>query len=227
MNNYGEIAGQVIGNADALWGAIWATPSSAITPVQDPFSWEGEFQLSFFAINNYGDLLCTAAHGTANGYWYNGSTFTGIASCDAVTALNDSNQIVGTYPHPTNASPANTYNPTACIWSSPTASPTPLDDATTVTSSANALNNSGTVVGTFTTQYPNPVMPHAFVWTSGSGMVDLNGSGVVYPALPSGVTLETALAIDSYGDIVGTGQVVVSGVPSTHAFLLIPSTGGA
>lgn len=79
-----------------------------------------------------------------------------------------------------------------------------------VTSDANAINDSGVVVGEC--DYP---IGHAFVWTAGTGMLDLNN---LIPA-NSGWVLNVATFISPNGNISGYGTI--SG--QTHAFVLTPA----
>jgi len=227
LNNSNVIAGQVISAPMVtLWGALWLSgPGTLATAIADPFAFQGAFSCSFFQINNLGDCLANLSNSTTVANFYDHGTWTGIGGATTVAALNDNNQIAGSYPHPTNTAPLSTYNPTACIWSSPSASPTPLDNATQWSSKALALNNSQTVVGFLNALNTGP--NQAFVWSSATGMVNLNTAGVVFPALPTGVSLMSGMAIDKFGDIVGTSSVMVNHVPQTHAFLLVPNTGGA
>lgn len=79
-------------------------------------------------------------------------------------------------------------------------------------SSANAINDTGQIVGW---SYTSNGVDHAFLWSSGN-MVDLNS--LIDPA--SGWTLEGAGAITNLGWIVGTGR---NAFGETHAYLLTPA----
>ncbi len=84
-------------------------------------------------------------------------------------------------------------------------------------SQAFALNLFDEVVGVSDTPALNAsggVVTHAFLWSSGGGMVDLN----TQLAARSGWVLQTAMAINDFGDIVGQG--LHHG--KSHAVLLIP-----
>ncbi len=71
-----------------------------------------------------------------------------------------------------------------------------------------ALNDIGQVVGTSG--------PSAFLWSSGSGMLNLNN--LLDPASGNGWTLQHAVGINNLGQIVGTG--LLNGV--SESFLLTP-----
>ena len=79
-------------------------------------------------------------------------------------------------------------------------------------SSGNGLNSAGTVVGR--SRFTANTITHAFVYTSGTGMIDLNS--LIDPL--SGWELRSAMAINDAGQITGTG--VIGG--KTRAFLLTP-----
>jgi probable HAF family extracellular repeat protein len=82
-------------------------------------------------------------------------------------------------------------------------------------SSAYGINNKMQVVGSVT----GSSFPRAFVWSSTTGMLDLNN------LIPqnSGWFLEYAFAINDHGQIAGQG--ILNG--ETHAFLLTPDTTGS
>lgn len=85
-----------------------------------------------------------------------------------------------------------------------------------LTSSASDINDAGTVVGsawlsTTYTSIQDPTQYHAFIWDEGNGMRDLNE----LVTAPNWI-LTSATAINTFGDIVGTG--IVNG--EEHGFLL-------
>jgi hypothetical protein len=222
VNTYGSntnLGGQIAGMDVDADGTIWYDGAGALPSVYDNPNNNGGETVTFMAMNDHNVCLCSVP---TNNYW-NGALGS-VASAVSITALNNSNEISGSYDHPTNAAPASTYNPTACVWNSLTGQPSALDNAANWSSVANSLNSSEYVVGTLSVAGNG--FPQAFLWTSTYAMVNLNTAGVVSPALPTGVTLMSGLAIDDqgYGDIVGTSQVVVNHVPNTHAFLLIPNS---
>jgi probable HAF family extracellular repeat protein len=84
---------------------------------------------------------------------------------------------------------------------------------------ANAVNDSGQVVGGGDTAdfvNGNPVQ-HAFIWTQASGMLDLG-------TLPGG-TSSTALAVNANGVVVGGSDTVIGATHATHAFFWTQADG--
>jgi probable HAF family extracellular repeat protein len=80
---------------------------------------------------------------------------------------------------------------------------------------AYGINLTGEIVGSFNSASGSP---HAFRWTTTKGMQDLNrliGS-------KSGWILNQANAVNSVGQIVGSGPVLIDGNYTNHAFLLTP-----
>jgi probable HAF family extracellular repeat protein len=75
------------------------------------------------------------------------------------------------------------------------------------------VNKDGTIVGQ---SEISPGVNHAFVWTNGAGMQDLNGL-----VLTPGWTLQEARGINDKGQIVGFG---INPQGQTHAFLLTPES---
>jgi probable HAF family extracellular repeat protein len=104
----------------------------------------------------------------------------------------------------------------AVLWNR---KPGSVEDLGTLTpsafSSAYGINNKMQVVGSVT----GSSFPRAFVWSSTTGMLDLNN------LIPqnSGWFLEYAFAINDHGQIAGQGTF--NG--ETHAFLLTPETTGS
>lgn len=80
---------------------------------------------------------------------------------------------------------------------------------------AAALNEHGQVVGASEFSPGNPVT-HAFRWTRGSGMIDLD---------PAGITDSVATAINNKGHVVGRAGFPADGQPARHAFHWSPQTG--
>jgi hypothetical protein len=234
------IVGQDVWNQ---WGAIWAG-GPFVTPsiVANPYVIDDGIALIFYAVNDSGNCITGDTNtSTSNNSIYSGGSFAILTNAVTAKAINDSNEVAGSSPHPTNTPPLHTYNPTACVWMSPTSSPTFLDDATTMTAAATAMTNVPnpvvssmplTVVGNFTVEYPTAMPIEAFVWTATAGLVNLN----TLTSLPTNVTLTNAVAIDNYGDIIGTSTVPSTGGPhpgggvgvggtTVHAFLLVPNNG--
>lgn len=86
-------------------------------------------------------------------------------------------------------------------------------------SDAADINGAGQVVG-FSVG-PNLLVPHAFLWSASSGMVDLNA---LLPA-GSGWTLHTANGINDAGQITGTGETSPG---SLRGYILkLPPAGGS
>lgn len=86
-----------------------------------------------------------------------------------------------------------------------------------VASAGLAINGRGQITGTAILDWNDA--PHAFLYSSGAGMVDLNS--LIDPA--SGWVLESATAINDSGEIAGNG--IIDG--QEHAFLLTPDHGHA
>ena len=82
----------------------------------------------------------------------------------------------------------------------------------TYTSYAEGMNNSGQIVGE---SYNSANQNHAFLWTTGSGMQDLNS--FIDP--DSGLTLNAAVAINNGGQIMARG---VNASGQGDALLLTP-----
>lgn len=87
---------------------------------------------------------------------------------------------------------------------------------TTVSSSADAINDAGQVVGTFLVSSPTArYESHAFLYTSATGvMQDLDGW------LPAGFADSYATSINNKGQILINADRLESGVLRSHAFLL-------
>jgi probable HAF family extracellular repeat protein len=106
----------------------------------------------------------------------------------------------------------------AMLWTSPSSAPTDLGSLGS-TSVAYGVNDSGTVVGGSIVSGSYK----AFVWTSGTGMVNLNAPGVVGNLATSGFsTLTWGVDVNNLGQIAGFGTI--GGV--TDAFLLTPALSG-
>ena len=135
----------------------------------------------------------------ASGVIYLPSPYGGVA-----TAINNRNVVVGTSGNSTGVTPA--VYASAFVYDGDTLSTLdPLQGG--LRSRATDINEFDQVVGSSETDTLN----HAFVWDTGSGMVDLN----TLISDPQWV-LVSAVAINDQGDIVGTGQL--NGV--NHGFLL-------
>jgi probable HAF family extracellular repeat protein len=81
---------------------------------------------------------------------------------------------------------------------------------------ANAINNHDQVVG-WSLVNPGTALTHAFIWTSGEGMIDLNTQ---VDASGAGWVLKDAVGINDFGQIVGNGT---NPAGDAHAFLLTPT----
>ena len=144
-------------------------------------------------------------------YWHDGvvtdlapaGSFAGYAN-----AINDNDLVIG-YVEFSNSSGLSTSHP--YIWDEAGNTTYDLYTLTGFTGAANAVNNLGTVVGSIFVS-GNPAS-HAFLWQKGgASIIDLNS---LLPA-NSGWVLESADAINTNGQIVGTG--LLNG--QSHAFLL-------
>jgi probable HAF family extracellular repeat protein len=82
---------------------------------------------------------------------------------------------------------------------------------------AHDINDSGQVVGEADALSGINIFTNAFLWTSASGIQNLNNLVV---NLPAGVRLETAMAINKQGEI--TGYMVASGSGTNGVFKLTP-----
>lgn len=80
---------------------------------------------------------------------------------------------------------------------------------------ATALNEHGQVVGASEFSPGNPVT-HAFRWTRGSRMIDLD---------PAGITDSVATAINNKGHVVGSAWFLVDSQSARHAFHWTPQAG--
>ena len=226
IDNAGEIAGYSMGTTSSgviAQATIWngGTPYDLDTLG----SVNGAFQLisnHLSAINNSGQAVGTATIGVSSGgpptptfepvyytYSITGGVLTGTASnlTSAVgygyaNGINDHNQIVGQ-----SGSHAYVYNIGGSV--------TNLGYLGAGTySTANAINNSGLVVG-YSYIDTAETVEHAFIYNGAATMIDLNS--LIDPA--SGWTLTSANAIN--GDyIVGTGTL--GGVAQGFCIALLP-----
>jgi probable HAF family extracellular repeat protein len=88
-------------------------------------------------------------------------------------------------------------------------------------SAAYGINNVGQVVGCSAVEWGMRENPRAFLWTSATGMRDLNS--MISDSAHANWTLQSAQAISSNGYIAGYGTVTGG---ATHAFLLTPALPG-
>jgi len=131
----------------------------------------------------------------------------------AAAALNSLGQVAGLSDSVDVDDPANRTGPFAdplahaFLWSPSGPSAGRMVDmgtlGTGLSSSAAALNDSGQVVGSATTDPAVPELLRAFVWTAAEGMVDLNTR---IPHAPAGMTLTSAFAISQNGAILANSN---------------------
>ena len=128
-------------------------------------------------------VLFLASH--ANAGWIAGVTLTDLGAGVVPNAINNVGQVVG-----------QDALGQAFLWQGGTA--TPLGTLGGTQSSANDINDSGEIVGWSDVPWGSNVVQHAFKWTSGGNMVDIN-AGFLNPFSFS------AQAVNANGAIVGWG----------------------
>lgn len=226
-NDVGDIAGSCInvGSQYSIAGYWPGGQPNTFTPLPDISNGVGDNQA--VGINHTDDMVgwagvyCPGA--TCNGqyqathaaFWKNGIA-TDINPSGSVisyaNAINDNDLAVGHVEFTNDSANSHPYvwdmvnNRTYDLYSSNLG----------IGGDASAVNNSGIVVGYYYYNYPAGGT-HAFVWKIGdTGVTDLNN---LLPA-NSGWVLETAVGINSNGQIVGEG--ILNG--QMHTFLLKTST---
>jgi probable HAF family extracellular repeat protein len=215
VNDAGRIVG--VSNSRAVrWANSTATPTNLLGFDEDSLG------LGAYATNTSGQMAgYSAILGTNRAaLWQAGggvATNLGVltsGSSSLAYGLNDAGQVVG----------YSTINgQTIChavLFHPGTLNPTDLGTLQgSGNSYARGINAGGQVVGDSTTS--DPVVPsHAFVWTDGAGMVDLNARVDTGGAW----TIEKANAINGSGQIVGVAsRVIGGGIDHREAFLLTPA----
>jgi probable HAF family extracellular repeat protein len=165
--------------------------------------------LAAYGINSRGEVVGWSGHaflydGTTHDLGVLGTSDTNYSRSGA-NAINDKGQVTGfSTTSTTGVSDAFLYD----------GSMHDLGNLGGGTSDGLAINNRGQVVGDSVVMTATGYANHAFLYTSGVGMVDLNS--LIDPA--SGWTLESATAINDSGEIAGNG--LIDG--QKHAFLLTP-----
>jgi probable HAF family extracellular repeat protein len=126
-------------------------------------------------------------------------------------AVNRSGQVVGNATAADGKQHAFIYNPGTF----------PLADLGTLGGypcDATAINTSGQVVGSFTTS-KTPVKPHPYVWSTGTGMVDI----LAAPQVPVTWTSGYAVGINDLGQV--AGYAIDATTANYRAFLYTPNYG--
>ncbi len=205
INQSGEAAGFTTGAAGIH--AVWWTRQGQVTQLGAP---AGGTTAKAVAINDKGDLAGTAGDGDTTAVrWVNKGgiipldTLAGFTSSEGdsintggdVVGASTSVQAFGTRMH-------------ATLWPAGTTNPQDLGVLSGGTNSrARNVDDNDLVVGTGDSSMGN----RAFIWSSGSGMVDLNTL-----AINTTLILVDAIAITKQGVIVAIG-IDVSDAPPMHA----------
>jgi probable HAF family extracellular repeat protein len=199
-------SGQVVGQSDASVARAFLYSNGKVTYLRTP---AGRGAVAY-NINDSGQIVGRYqpapenqwnAFVYSNGVWTDLGTLGGPGS--GASSINASGQVVGF-----------SYMPDLTIHAFLYSNGKMVDlDPTGGFSEAFSINASGQVVG-YLSPPQNPAALHAFLYTPGAGLADLNtliGTG-------SGWTLVVASGINDKGQITGTGQIY----GRTHAFLLTP-----
>src|ERR1019366_6517266 len=199
-------SGQVVGQSDASVARAFLYSNGKVTYLRTP---AGRGAVAY-NINDSGQIVGSYqpapenqwnAFVYSNGVWTDLGTLGGPGS--GASSINASGQVVGF-----------SYMPDLTIHAFLYSNGRMVDlDPTGGFSEAFSINASGQVVG-YLSPPQNPAALHAFLYTPGAGLADLNtliGTG-------SGWTLVVASGINDKGQTTGTGQIY----GRTHAFLLTP-----
>lgn len=209
INDTGQVAGTALGSA-FRW-----TSTGGTELLTNPGGAQG-FVAGASAINNSGVVagytgagpVIWGADGTIKDL-INDLPYTSVVGVESqANGINDNGEVVGSVIGTPIPPASGNQGQHAFFWSA-TSGGQDLGKLSTLTpdeTSAQAINNSGEIVG---------INGHAFLWTADAGMLDLN---TLLDASGAGWELISATAINNSGQIVGQG--IHNGVP--RAFLLTP-----
>ena len=193
-------SGQVVGQSDEKVARAFLYSNGKVTYLQAP----GGRDAVAYNINDSGQIVGRYRPGSAyqfNAFLYSHGEWTDLGTLggpgSGAWGINASGQVVGF-----------SYMPDLTIHSFLYSNGKMVDLDPTGGGEAWSINASGQVVG-----YSSATL-HAFLYTPGAGMTDLN----TLIGTESGWTLVVARAINDKGQITGAGQI--NG--RTHAFLLTP-----
>lgn len=216
-------SGQIVGRTDGVPQGFLFTPTtpggsagSAIRLGTLP-----PFAISFAtSINDYGQVAGTSGRAfvwTPSAANAASGQLTGlpVSASQVQIAINSSGDIAGAYTTPGGVRASFLWTP-----DSPHGSSGSYVDLGTLPNSqstqALGVNDANAVVGSFRTDEF-----HGFLWTSASGIVDLNT--LLDPAITAGWNLTNAFAINNLGQIAAAANFTgPGGQPVSHAVLLMP-----
>jgi probable HAF family extracellular repeat protein len=215
INNLGQVVGESYSTNSVVAHAFLWTQQNGM----EDLGTLGGSTSTAYAINNRGEVVGTSSiEGDTNTHAFMWSKNKGMTDLGTIQSynpsyafgVNDLGQVVGY------AGTTDLYTNTYGFLRNNGQTLTRLGCLDGGTQSfAYGINVSGEIIGSFNAASG---APHAFRWTLGKGMQDLNL--LILPK--SGWTLNQANAINNANEIAGSGPVYTDGGLVNHAFLLTP-----